>query len=283
METNALDNTLYESWKIYGHSKKTYVDFGPCLGERLNFTEMLNESVASVQTLHFASRDDIANAIDEYVKQQNQSLYEATAKNNTSGLGISYDLSQAIAGLPRQTDVNTFWNEDACNNFCALRNRMADAVASMPQRYNLSITVSTRVVGHKRKRGRKHAHPNYIKALLSTKIIVLAQRDRWEDHFRLDEALLSGALVMTDPQLIYPHGIIVDGDHQNIVVYHSILEMEIKIRYYLNPRNEEERIQIGQRGRELALTHHRIWQLAERLLLNDMTYRDEYGVSNKPW
>ena len=113
---------------------------------------------------------------------------------------------------------------------------------------------------------------------MTTKILVVAQRDRWEGHSRLYEMLLSGALVMSDPQVYWPHGTL---DGVNIVVYNSWVDLEVKILYYL--RNDEERIKIGQRGRELALTNHRSWQQAERLFLNDMSYRNEYGLSNKPW
>ena len=72
-------------------------------------------------------------------------------------------------------------------------------------------------------------------------------------------------------------------DGVNYVVYHSMKDLESKILYYLNPSNEEERIAIGQNGRELALQHHFIWHQAERVLLNDMSSRNEYGLYNKPW
>ncbi len=104
--------------------------------------------------------------------------------------------------------------------------------------------------------------------------------DKWEDHFRLDEALLSGALVLQDPTTYLPH-MLIDG--VNFVVYHNISDLESKILYYLHPMNEKERIEIGQRGREVALNHHRIWHQAERVLLNDMSYHNEYGLYNKPW
>lgn len=88
---------------------------------------------------------------------------------------------------------------------------------------------------------------------------------------------------MTDPQLYYPHGVHLDGEQQNLVVYNSIKDMESKIRYYLDPRHERERIRIGCRGRALALSQHRTWHQAERLLLNDMKSRNEYGISNQQW
>ena len=80
---------------------------------------------------------------------------------------------------------------------------------------------------------------------------------------------------MSDPQIYWPHGTV---DEENIVVYNSWVDLELKILYYLDPKNEDERIRIGQRGREVALTHHRSWQQAELLLLINMEYRSDYGL-----
>jgi len=143
-----------------------------------------------------------------------------------------------------------------------------------------SLKINNDVVGFIRGEGRRKVHPNYIEGMLTTKIIVLAQRDNWEDHFRLDEALLSGALVLHDPQTYWPH-MMVDG--VNFVLYHNMSDLRSKILYYLDPLNEEKRIGIGQRGRELALNHHRVWDQAERVFLNDMSYHNNYGLYNKPW
>ena len=82
----------------------------------------------------------------------------------------------------------------------------------------------------------------------------------------------AGALIMTEPQLYFPHGII-DGIY--LVVYNSRMELELKILHYLHPENDQERIRIAHRGRDLVLTHHRTWQQAERLFLNDLEYRNE--------
>lgn len=84
----------------------------------------------------------------------------------------------------------------------------------------------------------------------------------------------------SDPQVYWPHG---TADGENIVVYHSWPDLELKVLYYLDPENEEERIRIGRQGREVALMYHRSWRQAERLFLNDMQYRNDYGLSNKPW
>lgn len=86
--------------------------------------------------------------------------------------------------------------------------------------------------------------------------------------------------MLHDPSTYWPHKMI---DGINFVVYHNMTDLESKILYYLNPMNHEERMAIGQRGRELALNHHRLWHQAERVLLNDMSYHNDYGLYNKPW
>jgi len=95
------------------------------------------------------------------------------------------------------------------------------------------------------------------------------------------EGFLSGALVLSDPQIYYPFGVV---DGVNIVVYHSMIDLEEMTLYFLDPMNEQERIMIGQRGREIALSANRHWDNMERLLLNDDNkYVNHYGVSYLRW
>ncbi|KAL7527137.1 hypothetical protein ACHAXR_004431 [Thalassiosira sp. AJA248-18] len=201
--------------------------------------------------------------IDEYTKENHPSAYDE-ASNKAIGMDDeSFLLSQAIAELPRPVDVRAFWNASVCNTNCVFRNYIAELVEYIPQRHpDAGIQVNTDVVGFIHRAGRRGFHPNFISGMASTEIIVLAQRDNWEGHFRLCEALLSGALT----QKYFPHDLF---DGENIVIYNSWLDLELKILHYLDPKNEEERIKLG-RGREVVLTHHRSWQQAERLFLNDM-------------
>ena len=270
-------------------TKNLALSFDDYLGTPLNYTSLvtdgkkvLGEGCRSIQHLNLWVREDIVEAIDEYMKEKHHSvMVEAWKTANHDVEGARLGISSSIAQLPRPVDIRTFWNQSVCNQQCAFRNFISETVASMPQRHpKANITVDTNVVGFIHKQGRNQVHPDYIRDMLTTKIIVLAQRDAWEGHFRLYEALLSGALVMTEPQLYFPHGIIAG---KNLVVYNSRLELELKILHYLHPENEQERIRIAQRGREVALTRHRTWQQAERLFLNDLEYRSEYGLSNKPW
>lgn len=110
--------------------------------------------------------------------------------------------------------------------------------------------------------------------MLEFKIIVVAQRDRYEDHFRLFEALISGAMVMSDQALAFPWGVV---DHETVVVYKDFDELQQKVLYYLD--HEDERLRIARAGRKLSLNHHRVWHRYNDLLLGNWTSRDNYGVA----
>ena len=275
-------------------SQKVKSEMNPSLsfdeysGKPINFTAInvdgnttiLGNGCRSIQRLTMTVREPIVNAIDEYMKVKHASIYKEVADNSNGDIEQTrLHLSKDIAQLPRQIDVRTFWNSSVCNMHCEFRNHISEIVDTIPQRHlESNITTNTEIVGFIHGQGRQQVHPDFTEAMMTTKIIVLAQRDRWEGHSRLYEMLLSGALVMSDPQTYWPHGTI---DGENIVVYNSLVDLELKILYYL--KNEKERIRIGRQGRELALTNHRSWQQAERIFLNDMTYRNDYGISNKPW
>jgi hypothetical protein len=268
-------------WVNDVRSGKQDVTMASSLAKPINFTniferEKLNPACASMQRLSFNVREDIKQAIDDYMEKKTN---EAPSWSPFGSKQIEDMSSDAIAHLPRPTDVRTFWNSKACNTRCSFRNYVSNFVLRMSLSHP-SLKINNDVVGFIRGEGRRRVHPNYIEGMLTTKIIVLAQRDNWEDHFRLDEALLSGALVLHDPQTYWPH-MMVDG--VNFVLYHNMSDLRSKILYYLDPLNEEKRIGIGQRGRELALNHHRVWDQAERVFLNDMSYHNNYGLYNKPW
>ena len=89
----------------------------------------------------------------------------------------------------------------------------------------------------------------------TSKIIVTANPPHCEGDFRLWEALLTGNLVLCDkmivPSLIkYP---LINKKH--LVFYHNIEELKSFISYYL--ANEEERIKIGNEGKEYCLKYHK--------------------------
>lgn len=110
--------------------------------------------------------------------------------------------------------------------------------------------------------GRESPQEPYARKLLGSKIVVVAQRDRHEDHYRLMEAVVSGALVMTDPMHPLPLGF---KDGENIVVYTSMNDLHKKILYYST--HQSKRLKVARAGFELANRCHRTKHVMERLLL----------------
>ena len=184
--------------------------------------------------------------------------------------------------LLQNTDVRTFWNASVCNLQCNLCNHIAEIVGSLSQRHPqaISIKTNTEVVGYIHTQGRRKDPCQFYSRLDVDQNHNSGTERPLGRLLSAERSILSGAFVMSDPQIYWPHGTV---DEENIVVYNSWVDLELKILYYLDPKNEDERIRIGQRGREVALTHHRSWQQAELLFLNDMEYRNDCGLANKPW
>ena len=103
---------------------------------------------------------------------------------------------------------------------------------------------------------------DYLQAMMSTKIMVVTQRDGWEDHYRLMEALAaSGACVFTD----YMHGLPAGLENRtSIVVFSSRNELHSLLQYYL--KHDEERMDIAKNGRWIAMTRHRSWHRMEEMV-----------------
>jgi Glycosyl transferases group 1 len=102
--------------------------------------------------------------------------------------------------------------------------------------------------------------------MLTTKMIVVAQRDEYEDHYRSMVSLVCGAMVMTDVMLGLPDGF---QDKQNIVVYSSAETLKEQLYFYLNTKNEMKRRNIAKKGWEMAMPKHRSWQRVEELLFGN--------------
>jgi len=109
--------------------------------------------------------------------------------------------------------------------------------------------------------GRNSVDLDYARAILEYKIVVVAQKDLHEDHYRLMEALASGALVMSDVMLSLPRDFC---DGESIVFYSSMHDLRTKIKYYLE--NDEARLRIARQGWMLAMHRHRSWHLVEELI-----------------
>lgn len=133
------------------------------------------------------------------------------------------------------------------------------------------------VTGKAEDKGRNEAQYEYLSKLLDSKIVVVAQKDRWEDHYRLMEALVSGAMVMSDPMLNLPSGL---RDQESIVVYQSLDDLVTQVTYYLN--NTEARQAIALAGYRAAMRQHRSWHMMQRILVNTyaLHHKENFTVSS---
>lgn len=155
----------------------------------------------------------------------------------------------------RPTDVAHFWSSrNRTENHGNLRNAVTQTV----------LDIGSNVIGHfvsiGTGIGRTNVQWPYVEALLTTKIVVVAQRDSWEDHYRLFEALVGGALVLTDPMITLPLGLVAG---LNLVVYHSLEELRESILYYL--AHEDKRLVIARRGYKAAMEYERSFHWMEML------------------
>lgn len=130
---------------------------------------------------------------------------------------------------------------------------------------NESLNVFVGLAGDAARTGRRGIKSEYIDALLRSKINVVTQRDEWEDHYRLFEALVTGGLVFTDRMLTLPQGLV---NGTNVIEYTSQEDLRTKIRYYLS--HPDERIEIARQGRLLAMSQHRSWHRIEEIVFGSL-------------
>jgi SAM-dependent methyltransferase len=177
-----------------------------------------------------------------------------------------HDLTYPIETYNRSTDVIHLWpmNESKKVNYQYgfLRTEVSNLTIQIGNKHNLSTFVG--LAGKPLREGRRDVEDAYIEQLLDTKIVALAQRDFWEDHYRLLEAVVSGACVLHDFMFGLPAGL---EDGKSIVLYRSAKEFEEKILYYL--QHDEERMEIGRRGREIAMSRHRSWHRMEEVIFGE--------------
>jgi spore maturation protein CgeB len=102
---------------------------------------------------------------------------------------------------------------------------------------------------------------SYVKALLSSKIVVIASHDEWEGHWRLWESMASGAMVVSEAMVAPPFGL---ENGTNVVLYDSADSLRSLVVYYLE--HDKERRAIARKGQKLALGLHRSWHGLERVL-----------------
>lgn len=240
------------------------------LGKLFNYTPFIGTHYAGVKHFTFPVRDDLSDALDRLLLDQNNNT--TTTNDTTTKDG---DETSMYVDRTRPTDVANFWeaNMTSKSAMANLRAGVSKVVDDFALRYP-NYSVHSGIVGWRSKRGRSRVHPDYAKLLLESKIIVTAQRDFFEDHWRLFEGLISGALVFSDPMLDLPTGL---KHGKNIVIYTSLEDLQHKLLYYLE--HKEERLEIARRGREIAMKKHRRWHRWETLILADWNKRNDYGLS----
>lgn len=175
----------------------------------------------------------------------------------------------ALEKLNRPLDVSFFWKRGDFSHYGFYRRRIGAVVKNLHHStigQDKSHQIEAHVdVSYSDEKGMEagNTQSQYVLDLLSSKIVVIAQRDEWEDHYRLMESLASGALVLSDPMIAPPAGL---EDKRNIVFYNNPKELKSFIRYYLLPENEKERNRIALEGFKLAMGRHRSWHRLEELL-----------------
>jgi hypothetical protein len=201
-------------------------------------------------------RTDTVNAFDKVLRERNLTL------------------SSRIETIERSEDVSHFWPIPAYEGedmgvgqvSSNLRTRVSRIIATMATSSNYSVhgkslSVYFQLAGKAVRTGRHNVAKEYIEALLNTKIIVVTQRDAWEDHYRLFEGLVSGAMVMSDRMLSLPEGL-KNGTH--LIEFVSEEDFINQTMYYL--QHDEERLAIAHAGRREAMTRHRSWHRMEYII-----------------
>lgn len=199
-----------------------------------------------VQPIRYGIRSDLVNKINSLMKQEVNEV----------------DIVKKV----RDGDAIHFWSIGSGKNWygkfrSAVSQTMREfAGDTVPTKWN----ITTEEIGARKKAGRNSVADEYAAALLNYKIVVVAQRDNWEGHYRLMEAMAGGALVLTDPMHPLPRGI-EDGSH--VVVYNNMTELKDYLKYYLE--NDEERLAIAKTGYLAAMSNHRSWNIMENVVFGD--------------
>jgi SAM-dependent methyltransferase len=180
-----------------------------------------------------------------------------------------FTLRDRIETLDRPVDVTHLWPRSAAgdrgvgNMYSNLRDFVSDEIwkLSVSSTAARNITAHVGLAGFSSRQGRRSVSSAYVEAMLRTKIMVVTQRDNWEDHYRLFEALISGALVFTDRMLSLPAGL---ENGTSLIEFSSLSELQSLVEYYLS--HTRERLQIAAEGRRIAMARHRSWHRIEEIV-----------------
>lgn len=220
-----------------------------------------------LQHVSFAVRTDIVQVTQKLLKMQGK------------------DLSDPIEELPRPIDVAHFWPLETTKKSSVplahgvVASELRTRVSILVHQYGMELGWKTFVglSGAARRKGRLIAQPKYVHSLLSSKIVVVTQRDQWEDHHRLMEALISGALVLSDYMHALPSGL---QNGTSILLFTSPHELKSLLIHYL--ANDKGRLDIARRGREIAFRQHRSWHRMEEIVFGKiLTTCSDFPLDSK--
>lgn len=235
--------------------------FGP-LGERIDYQRMhlIHFMMGKVRRIDFGHRTLLEHCLEDELSKKME-------------VGVANNNPLDMASLDRPYDISHFWkvgNDD--NHTSVIRDAVNDVVRSLgdihaPDKGPSIMKTFADQFGEDLGSFKSiNVTCPLAREMLQYKILVVAQKDKYEGHYRLMDALLSGALVMTDPISSLPLFL---EDRINIVVYRSPAELKRSLKFYLLRDNEAERIEIGRRGREIALRHHSPAAWVERMVFGN--------------
>jgi Glycosyl transferases group 1 len=142
-----------------------------------------------------------------------------------------------------------------------LRNVVSEAVLEVATNHSLTHRVDEAVGSSPDAISDELVPRKYVKSLIMSQIVVVANHDEWEGHWRLLESMASGAMVLSEVMVAPPQGL---QNGTNVVLYDSVASLQRLLLHYA--AHGEERRRIAERGQRLALGLHRSWNDFERVM-----------------
>lgn len=134
-----------------------------------------------VGALRYSVRSDLVEQI-ENILLLNQTNNSSKINDDTMHCHKNYD----ITTLPRQRDVAHFWKADTeghNDNTGKLRSAVSRGLLELlEERKTANLTIFAGEMGKRKYSGRNGVQKDYAEAMLTTKIVVVCQRDGWEDR-----------------------------------------------------------------------------------------------------
>lgn len=213
-------------------------------------------SAAPVHHIPFCVRSDLVQALENLTR---------TEFNYSSQLPFVDWNIESASSWNRSIDVAHFWparGPGVDRGKYEPLSQLRDTVSlTLEERMQQQYVVFAGLAGEAQHNGRSTVHMEYPRRLLQSKIVVVAQKDVWEDHYRLMEALVSGAMVLSDVMLTLPQGL---EDGKSLRFYHNQSHLCDLVDYYL--QHDSGRVRIAREGRQVAMRRHRSWHRMEEVV-----------------